>query len=130
MAPKLNEIIRKYKISEEDQILLGLVRSPMLSGRITAGNKEKFEMICADLKSTQSEELRKLMKYYTSKGKINWSKVKEQKGEKNNEKTVPVRVKVNEELKTKVSEQCKDNKVTVSAYISYLVVTYINKNGG
>lgn len=130
MAPKIDKIIEKYKITEEDQKILGIKKTPMLSGRLLETEKKALIKACKKNKSNQSEELRKELERHLKNKDISWDNLKMLKGETlKGEKTSPVRVKVSEWIEREVEDQCKKNKVTVSSYIRYIVVLYIN-NGG
>lgn len=131
MAPKIKQIIEKYKITEEDQKILGITRIPMLSGRVLETEKKAFIKICKKRNCTQSDELRKLLDFHLRNEDISWNDVKILKGETlKGLKTVPVRVKVSDWVEKETVNQCKKNKVTVSSYVRYLVVLYINNGGG
>lgn len=128
MAPKIKKLQEKYGITDEDLKFFGLIRSPMLSGRVLETEKKKFIQICKRKKSTQSEEIRKMLDERIHK-EINWDSIKIMKGESlKGLKTVPVRIKVSEKIEEEVIKSCEKNKVTISSFIRFLVVSYINKN--
>lgn len=45
-------------------------------------------------------------------------------------KTVPVRIKVSEDIENKISSLCEENEVTVSSFVRYIVLSYIKQNEG
>jgi hypothetical protein len=133
MAPKIKDLISKYNISEEDQIVFGLKRTPMLSGRVTQTEKKEFVKLCRKQKSNQSEIFRKEVLSRLKDNDINWDQIKILKGTKRSyekEKTVPVRIKVSEDIENKISSLCEENEVTVSSFVRYIVLSYIKQNEG
>lgn len=129
---KVKKIQKKYGIAEEDmKILRSSKRSPMLSGRILKTEKEALIKLANKENSTQSKEIRKELKKQLDNNSIKWNEVKLLKGESiKGLKTDPVRVKVDKETEKLVIKLCKKNRVTISSFIRYLVVSHIRNNEG
>lgn len=132
MASKIDKLKQKYGITDEDLKKYGLVRTPVLSGRILEKEKKAFVKVSQIKNSNQSNELRKELEFYLSnKDKINWTELKIIKAEGiRGQNTSPVRVKVSAELEKNVTKLCKANKVTVSSFIRYIIILYLRKNEG
>lgn len=132
MAPKNKklEIIKKYKISEEDQRILGIKKTYMLSGRVLDTEKDNLNKICKRKKNTQSDEVRQIIEHHIESRDINWDEIKRMKGERlKGVKTDPVRIKVSSTYVDLVSELCEENKVSISSFVRYMVKIYIQNNG-
>jgi len=105
----------------------------MLSGRVTQTEKKEFVKLCRKQKSNQSEIFRKEVLSRLKDNDINWDQIKILKGTKRSyekEKTVPVRIKVSEDIENKISSLCEENEVTVSSFVRYIVLSYIKQNEG
>lgn len=128
---KLKKIQKKYGIAEEDmKILRSSSKSPMLSGRILKTEKDALIKLADKKDSTQSNEIRKELKKLLDNNSIKWNEVKLLKGESvKGLATVPVRVKVDKETEKQVAKLCKKNKVTISSFVRYLVVSHIKNEG-
>lgn len=131
MAPQIKKLQEKYGITDEDLIAYGFKNSPMLSGRILEAEKKQLIKICKKLRSTQSKEIRKELEKGLANSDIDWNGIKLLKGETlRGMKTATLRIKVNEKTEQEVVKLCRKNKVTISALIRYIVVSYIRKNEG
>lgn len=128
---RVKDLQKKYKISDADlKILRSSSRTPMLSGRVLETEKQELVRISNKKNSTQSEEIRLELKDKLDNG-IEWNDIKLLKGESiKGLKTVPVRVKVDKSIANTVSKICRKNRVTISSFIRYLVVSYNKKNEG
>lgn len=128
MSPKINKMKHDLGITEAKLKEYGLIPSPMLSGRVLEDEKKKLVKLCKRKHSTQSEQIREELGEQIKRD-INWDNVKILKGENiRGKKTVPVRIKVTDEMEKEVLDLCNDNSVTVSSFIRYVVVQLLNKN--
>lgn len=123
MAAKINLLKKDFGMTDEDLKKYGILKSPMLSGRVSEEEKEKLVNLSLKKDVTQSEIIRKELNKQLSNKEIDWDSVKILKGESlKGRKTMSLRVKVDEKTEKKVIKLCHKNRVSISSFVRYVLV--------
>lgn len=126
MEPNIRVLKDRFGMSDEDIKKYVIVIKPKLSGRVREEEKKKFLKLCKKKNNNQSKQIRLLI---DSQKDIDWDKVKILKGETFRKmKTASILVRVSDKIEKEITELCAKNNVTISSYVRYLVVTFIEEN--